>query len=343
MRNLLRPCVIAILVVATGSCHQRASTLNPTDKAGNASPNVQASAPTTDAGEASVRVQDSAQAPEGALQSTDVQVYAVKGVVQELKADRRTVVIKHEPVPDFMPAMTMPFKARDAGELENVAPGDEVTFTLHVSEQDNWIGEVRKTGKIVPPNAPGSERVRIVKPLKMGDAVPDYAFTNELGESIRLEQFRGRVIAMTFIFTRCPVSSFCRRMSANFARASERLKAMKSAPKWHLLSISFDPEFDTPGTLKEYAERYNYDPQTWSFVTCRPDDLDTITARFGLVVRRNDADLDHNLRTVVIDPEGKLRKVFIGNEWTPDDLVRAIAMSSRAGSRGYRSRRAAEW
>ncbi len=221
-------------------------------------------------------MQVSTQIPEAAAESTNVQIYSVRGVVQELKADSRTVVIKHEAVPDFMPAMTMPFEARDGTQLQNVAPGDEVTFRLHVSEQDNWIDEVRRTGKTSPVDIPGSETVRIIKPLKVGDAVPDYAFTNELGQPISLGQFKGKALVVTFIFTRCPVPNFCRRMSANFVEASEKLKAMKTPRNWHLLSISFDPEFDTPATLKQYAERYNYDPETWSFATSEMIDMDAI-------------------------------------------------------------------
>ena len=174
--------------------------------------------------------------------------------------------------------------------------------------------------------------MRIVKPLKVGDAVPDSAFTNELGQPISLGQFKGQALVVTFIFTRCPVPNFCRRMSANFVEASEKLKAMKTPRNWHLLSISFDPEFDTPATLKQYAERYNYDPEKWSFATSEMIDMDAMTGRFGLVVRRDGTDLDHNLRTVVIDTEGKVRRIFVGNEWTPDDLVREIVRAARAES-----------
>lgn len=318
MRVLLRLFALAILGVTAVSCHQPSSPPNPTGEARDASAHVQVST----------------QTPEAAAESTNVQIYSVRGVALELKADSRTVVIKHEAVPDFMPAMTMPFEARDGTQLQNVAPGDEVTFRLHVSEQDNWIDEVRRTGKTSPVDIPGSETVRIIKPLKVGDAVPDSAFTNELGQPISLGQFKGQALVATFIFTRCPVPNFCRRMSANFVEASEKLKAMKTPRNWHLLSISFDPEFDTPATLKQYAERYNYDPEKWSFVTSEMIDMDAMTGRFGLVVRRDGTDLDHNLRTVVIDTEGKVRRIFVGNEWTPDDLVREIVRAARAGKRG---------
>ena len=328
MHKLLWVFALMLCGAAAVSCHQPSST--PNTKAGAASSSVQVSAPATEAGTASVETQNSTPVTQS---EPALQIYSITGVVQELKAEARTVVIKHGAVPDFMPAMTMPFTVTNEKELQNLSPGDEVTFRLHVSEQDNWIDQVRKTGRTLQLDYTGSETVRIVKPLKVGDAVPDYAFTSELGEPISLGQFKGKALALTFIFTRCPVPNFCRRMSANFAEASAQLKASKSPGNWHLLSISFDPEFDTPGTLKQYAERYGYDPETWSFATAGTSDMDAVAGRFGLVVRRDGTDLDHNLRTVVIDTDGRIRRVFVSNQWTPDDLVREMVKATRAKRR----------
>ena len=183
--------------------------------------------------------------------------------------------------------MTMPFKVTDETELRNLAPGDEVTFRLHVSEQDNWIDEIRKTGKTDPLNRSASDAAPIIKPLKVGERVPDYVLTDESGRSIRLDQFKGNALALTFVFTRCPVPDFCRRMSSNFAEAGEQLAARKSPRNWHLLSISFDPEFDTPAELKRYGERYPHDPERWTFATAEMSVVDRLAGRFGLVVRRN--------------------------------------------------------
>lgn len=270
-----------------------------------------------------------AQSTEAPGSAVEAQKFLVRGVVQELPAGGGTVVIRHEAVPDFMPAMTMPFKVTDETELRNLAPGDEVTFRLHVSEQDNWIDEIRKTGKIVPLNRSASDTAPIIKPLKVGERVPDYVLTDESGRSIRLDQFKGNALALTFVFTRCPVPDFCRRMSSNFAEAGEQLAARKSPRNWHLLSISFDPEFDTPAELKRYGERYPHDPERWTFATAQMSVIDPLAGRFGLVVRRNGSELDHNLRTAVIDTEGRLRKIFVGNEWTPDDLVREMVKATR--------------
>ncbi len=328
MRELLRLFTLTLCSATAVSCHQPSPGPNP--ESGAAASGVRLSAPAREVATASDEPGNSAPITRS---EPIVQTHSVRGVVEELRAGTQTVVIRHEAVPDFMPAMTMPFRAMDEKELQNLAPGDEVTFRLNVSDEDNWIDQVAKTGRTVRMDTPAPETVRNIRPLKVGDAVPDFVLTDERGQAISLGQFRGKALAVTFIFTRCPVPNFCRRMSSNFAEAAAQLKAGKVPGNWHLLSISFDPEFDTPATLKQYAERYGYDPATWSFAVPETSDVDAVAGRFGLVVRRTANDLDHNLRTFVIDTEGRIRKVFVGNEWTTNDLVREIVKAMRVRRR----------
>ena len=174
-------------------------------------------------------------------------------------------------------------------------------------------------------------RVREVDPLNVGDPLPDYPFTNTLGQAIHLGQFKGKALALTFIYTRCPFPNFCPRMSANFGDACKKLAALPEAPKnWHLLSISFDPEFDTPEMLKGYARRYNSDTNHWSFASGALIDIDAITEQFGLIFPREGVGFNHNLRTVVVDAQGKVQKVFTGNEWTVDDFVAEMIKAAEA-------------
>lgn len=264
--------------------------------------------------------------------STNVQTYAVKGVVKELKPDGRTIVIRHEAVTNYMPAMTMPFEVRDKRELSGLQPGDEVAFRMLVTEKDGWIDQIVKLGAtnvVEPPPHETFRRVREVEPLKVGDLVPDYPFTNELGRPISLGQFKSGALGLTFIFTRCPFPTFCPRMSGNFQEVSQKLTAMKDL-NWHLLSVSFDPEFDTPATLKTYARRYDYNPDRWNFATGALIEIDAITEQFGLMFPRNQAGFDHNLRTVVIDARGRVQRIFIGNEWKVEDFVAEMVKASKA-------------
>ena len=262
------------------------------------------------------------------------QIYSVTGVVKELKPDGRMVVIQHEEIPNYMKAMTMPFEVRDTNELAGLKPGDQVSFRMLVTEKDGWIDTLTKLGSTKVPEPPPRDpfrRVRFVEPLNVGDQLPDYAFTNELGQVIHLADFKGQALAFTFIFTRCPFPNFCPRMSSNFADAYKKLSSAPDAPKnWRLLSISFDPEYDRPELLKSYAKRYQYDTNHWSFATGALIDIDAITEQFGLMFPREGASFNHNLRTVVVDAQGKVQKVFTGNEWKVDDLVAEIVKASAA-------------
>lgn len=266
---------------------------------------------------------------------TTTQIFSVKGVVKELQPAGRTVVIKHEKIGDYMPAMTMPFETRDTNELAGLKPGDEVSFRLLVTQKDSWVDQIAKTGStnITEPPAETFRRVRLVEPLNVGDAMPDYPFTNELGAAIHLSDFKGQALAFTFIYTRCPLPNFCPRMSENFSEAARKLAAMPDAPKnWHLLSISFDPGYDRPEVLKNYARRYQPDTNHWDFATGALIDIDAITEQFGLMFPREGGGFifNHNLRTVVVDARGKVQKVFTGNQWKADELVEEMVKAAAA-------------
>ena len=268
------------------------------------------------------------------------QVFQVKGVVKEVLPASKQVKIDHEKIPNYMAAMTMTFDVKDPNELAGILPGDTVSFRMVVKEKDGWIDQIKKNGSTTPILTAAPEdfrRVREVDPLKVGDMMPDYHFTNELGQAVSLSDFKGQALAFTFIFTRCPFPTFCPRMSDNFAAAQKKLKAMPNlSTNWHLLTISFDPGFDTPAVLKSYAKRFQADPQHWSFATGELIDITAITEQFGLLFWKPNpqepAGISHNLRTVVIDAEGRIQKVFTENVWKVDELVAEIAKAAGAKS-----------
>lgn len=273
---------------------------------------------------------------------TNVQTYYVRGVVKEVKPDGRTVVVDHEEIPNYMAKMVMPFKAKDASQLAGLGTNDQIHFRLNVAEFESWIDQVTKTGTTAaPPADPNRKNFRLVREvevLKEGDALPDYAFTNHLGRAIRTSQFKGQALAITFIFTRCPLPDFCPRMSQRFAQAARRLKETPGAPtNYHLLSVSFDVEYDTPLVLQNYANgvkaQHGVDLSRWDFATGALTDIDDITERFGMAFAREPGTIpfNHNLRTVVIDAAGKVQRVFIGNEWKLDDFVAELTKAARAG------------
>jgi protein SCO1/2 len=260
---------------------------------------------------------------------TNRQTFKLRGVIQDLRPADKEIVIKHEEIPNYMPAMTMPFDVKSTNEFRGLNTNDLVTFTMIVTEKEGWIEDLRKVG-IDTNSVPNKERpamriVRDVEPLKMGDKVPDYTFTNSFGEKVSLSQFTGQAYAFTFIFTRCPFPNFCPRMSSNFSDVFKQLQAMTNGvTNWHLFSISFDPDFDTPERLRNYSAMYHPDPKKWDWMTGAMIDIDAITEQLGLVFAFESGTFNHNLRTAVVDKNGHLRKVFVGNEWKPDELVEEI-------------------
>lgn len=284
------------------------------------------------------------RAPESSAVDTNRQVFEVKGVIRGLKPNGKTAVIAHEEIPNYMDAMTMDFDVKDKRELQGLKPGDAVQFRMVVTHDDGWIENVRKLPSAAPSNAteritmptPGTNdpatfrRSPIVEPLNVGDPVPDYKFTNHFGTPISLAQFKGQSLGLTFIFTRCPFPTFCPRMSQNFEKAQKALKA-QNATNWMLLSISFDPEYDTPERLKRYTATYNLDTNHWWFATSDMWTIDGITEQVGLTFFRDTPTAlpQHNLRTVIIDAGGRLHKVFTGNEWTGEEFAEEMVKAAQ--------------
>lgn len=279
------------------------------------------------------RVSALAGSAPSASASTNQQAFQVKGVVKELKPDGKTIVIKHEEVPNYMPAMTMPFEVKNTDELRGLQPGNAITFRMIVTDTDGWIDHIMKLNAPQPaeqPSRPALRLARDVDPLKVGDLLPEYHFTNELGQTVSTRQFKGQALVFTFFFTRCPFPTFCPLMSINFAETQNKLLALPHGPtNWHMLSISFEPEFDSPVILKAYAERYNYNPAHWSFVTGELIDVTAIGEQVGESFGHDETGaVRHNLRTVVVDTQGRVQKIIPENKWTSDELVAEIVKAA---------------
>jgi len=165
--------------------------------------------------------------------------------------------------------------------------------------------------KAAPPlevagNPPGGEAARPTR-----NPLLDYKFTNELGQAVSLADFDGQALAITFFFTRCPMPEFCPRLSRNFQEASQELSiGGQTFTNWHFLSITFDPEFDTPAVLRDYAELYGYDPRHWSFITGPKDKINELAAQSGIKTDPENGVMNHNFRTLIIDAAGHLQMVF---------------------------------
>jgi protein SCO1/2 len=265
---------------------------------------------------------------------SDQRTYTLQGQVLAINGNQAT--IKHEEIKGFMAAMTMPYKVADPKLLTGVVPGDLINATLVVLPNDAYVTEVNKVGtaplekpqsEASPPASSGFEL------LKPGEAVPDAQFVDQDGKKRAFSSFKGSPVVITFIYTKCPLPTFCPLMDRHFAAMQTTLKTDPAFKNVHLVSVSFDPITDTPPVLKKHARELKADPARWTFLTGKRDDIDQFAARFGVSVTRSpedQRDITHNLRTAIIDADGKLVTVYTGNEWTPAQVLMDLKPVAKA-------------
>jgi len=249
--------------------------------------------------------------------------YPIKGKVVSVDKRGSTVSIAHEEIPGYMDAMTMPFDLKDRRLLDQLGEGDRVQATLVVAGLRSWLEELVVTRETVDPSSVGKTETW-VEP-KPGDQVPDFKLIDQNGKRFAFHQYRGRIVVLTFIYTRCPLPDYCPLMTANFAEIEKALKSEpESNPKTYLLSITVDPEYDTPKVLREYAAAHSAGSGYWYFATGTKDEVKQVATYFGLQYWPDGDQIVHGLRTAIVGADGKLVKLFRGNEWKPDEIVREL-------------------
>jgi protein SCO1 len=249
--------------------------------------------------------------------------FEMQGQILSFRSDTE-VLVKHEDIKGFMPAMTMPYRVRDADLLRGKAAGDLISATLAVGDNDAWLTRVDKTGTApLPADVPAVSPAFGITPLKPGDTPPETALTGENGATVSLPQWKGSAVAVTFIYTRCPLPQYCPLMDRRFAEVQRLVKNDPALDgRVHLVSVSFDPDADTPAVLRAHGQKLGADPAMWHFVTAPREVVDTFAAAFGVsLIREADSTITHNLRTAVIDPTGRVAAVYDGTEWTPEAVV----------------------
>jgi protein SCO1/2 len=259
--------------------------------------------------------------------------YQLHGQVLAVRATEREAVIRHGDIKGFMPGMTMPFRVKDAKWLDGLAPGDIVDATLVVQGSDAWLSRITRTGRREPLPA-GEEAVprRMDAPLEPGAAVPDATFTDQDGRPFQIASLRGEPWAVTFMYTRCPLPTFCPALDLRFQAVQRAIAADARLGGARLVSVSIDPAFDRPDVLEAHAEGLRADPRIWRFVTGDAATVDRFGGRFGLTVVRGKGrpeDFVHSLRTAVVDAQGRLRRIYSGTEWTPAELVNELREAAR--------------
>jgi protein SCO1/2 len=269
--------------------------------------------------------------PRQRVRSPTEKQYDLKGKVVAVDKAQRLLTIAHEDIKDYMPGMTMSFTVKDDWVLEIAAPGNQITATLVVDGAQSWLEDVVITEAST--SGSNSAPVEGAGP-KAGDEVPDYRLINQDGKTISLHDYKGKALLLTFIYTRCQDPTQCTLMSSNFAAIDQELqKQPELYQKTHLLSISFDPTYDTPKVLRSYGAAYTgkYSEETfahWEFASGSTDEVKGIAQYFGLHYYQDtpsgQEQVIHSLRTAVIGPDGKVVKVYRGNEWKPDEVLKEI-------------------
>jgi protein SCO1/2 len=277
--------------------------------------------------------------------------YPFTGRVVSIDSQAQSAIIDGDAIPGFMDAMAMPYKVKPAAALNQLTPGDSVSAEVVVfpavagpavpgpaagnddAIPDYWLENVKVTarGNRFPPASANSPHMPAP-----GEEVPDFSFTNQSGKHISLKQYRGNVLLVTFIYTRCPFPDFCPRMSSNFAEIYKQLGVTPALTGAHLLSISFDPNHDTPKVLRDYgySVAHVHDPALfgrWEFAAPGAADLPRLADFFALTVKPEGGMITHNLGTAVIGPNGKIVKWYHGSDWQPSDLIKNAAQARNAG------------
>lgn len=269
--------------------------------------------------------------PKQRVRSPTEKHYDLKGKVITIDKERHELTIAHEDIKDYMSSMTMAFRVKDDWVYEIAAPGNQITATLVVDGTQSWLEDVVITEDSTPVS--GAPAVEGADP-NVGDQVPDYRLINQDGKTIRIQDYKGKALLLTFIYTRCQDPNQCTLMSSNFAAIDQELqKQPELYGKTHLLSISFDPAYDTPKVLRSYGAAHTgkYSDETfahWEFASGSADEVKGIAKFFGLRYYQDTSSgteqVIHSLRTAVIGPDGKIVKVYRGNEWKPEDLIKDV-------------------
>jgi len=254
----------------------------------------------------------------------DARRYPLKGVITAVDPARARITVDHEEIPGYMSAMTMAFPIRDDPKvIAFLRPGDRIEATLVVDGSTYFLEQVLTKGFVPTPTPFGGAGIRPEpnKGIAVGDVVPDFTLTDQTGASVKLSQFRGQPVAVTFVYTRCPVATACPLTVARFSKIQAGLAKEKTGA---LLIITVDPENDTPAALKAYATSIGADPARWKFLTGDPKAVARVAESFGVLYYPDKGQIVHSQAVAIVDPEGKLATIHYGEQWEPETVLQDL-------------------
>lgn len=254
--------------------------------------------------------------------------FELKGKVVSADKANHKVTIQHEEIKGYMDGMTMPFTLLEDWTYSELKPGALIQATLVVDQGRTWLENPVVTS-VADPNLVGKTEETGVEPSAGAD-VPDFTLINQDGKKINLAKYRGQALVVTFIYTRCPLPDYCPLMSLNFQQIQkEAQNKPELKDKLHLLSISVDPDYDKPKVLREYGARYvgATKPEAfkqWEFAAGSAEEIKQTAQFFGMNYWPEKGQIIHSLRTAIISPDGKIVKVYRGNEWKPEEVLQDL-------------------
>jgi protein SCO1/2 len=235
--------------------------------------------------------------------------FEVEGIVVETNPVERQMVVAHRPIDNYMPAMTMPFRVGSEVDLERLAPGTRVGFELNVGKKASIARKVRileSKSDVILPKTP-------LNKIPIGHKMTNFSLVDQTGKTVSLSDFAGKVVVVDFIYTRCPLPDVCPRLSATFSSVSKKL------PDVEFLSITIDPQFDTPEVLSGYAKRWQAG-ESWRFLTGTSEQIQEVAGLFGLIYWPEEGSISHTVATAVIGRDGTLKAKLEGASYRPDQL-----------------------
>jgi protein SCO1/2 len=238
--------------------------------------------------------------------------YRAQGIVLSIDRATQTITISHRAIPGYMEAMAMPFHTEKPQDLSSLTPGLRINFQLKVTSKAATVRNIRidqtAASDVPVPKAEGK--------ISIGQPVPDFTLTDQDGRALTLSSFQGKPVAVDFIYTRCPLPNVCPMLSANFARLQKRFGGQIT-----LLTITLDPQYDTPQVLTDYAHRWRADASHWHFLTGSLDEIRRVAGRFGVIFWPEEGTLTHTSSTAIIDSTGHLAASVEGSSFTSQQLI----------------------
>ena len=245
-------------------------------------------------------------------------VFPVDGIVISLDPTAKTMVVSHRPIGKMMPAMVMPFRVENPVELRGLHPGSRIQFDLNVNQTRSFAQHIRSSGA-VDLDIPAPKDAK-----RIGELIPDFTLTDQKGRTLTFSSLRGKIVAVNFIYTRCPLPDVCPRLSANFAVMQRRFRA-RLGKDLVLLSVTIDPRNDTTYVLDEYATRWGAIPDAWKFLTGDSAVVARVAGNFGLVYWPDEGSLGHNSTTTIVNRDGRVAAILEGSTFRVDQLGDLIA------------------